>query len=86
MIFTDCQLWNSNGGDVQLKDVWKQYKTIAPAAKLYLFDLAGYGNVPLDITKEDVHLIAGWSDKVFDILSAIDNGSDALKEIKAIGL
>ncbi len=86
MIFTDCQLWNSNGGDTQLKDVWKQYKTIAPAAKLYLFDLAGYGNVPLDITKEDVHLIGGWSDKVFDILSAIDNGSDALKEIKAIGL
>ncbi len=86
MIFTDCQLWNSNGGDTQLKDVWKKYKTIAPEAKLYLFDLAGYGQVPLDITKDDVHLIAGWSDKVFDILSAIDNGSDALKEIKAIEL
>ncbi len=86
MIFTDCQLWNSNGGDTQLKDVWKKYKTIAPEAKLYLFDLAGYGQVPLDITDNDVHLIAGWSDKVFDILSAIDNGSDALREIKAIEL
>jgi len=86
MIFTDCQLWNSIGDDVQLKDVWKKYKLIAPEAKLYLFDLAGYGQTPLDIINDDVHLIAGWSDKIFDILSAIDNGSNALKEIKAIEL
>jgi hypothetical protein len=84
MIFTDCQLWNSSGNSTQMKDVWKKYKQIAPEAKLYLFDLAGYGKVPLDITGEDVHLIAGWSDKVFDILAAMDNGSNALKEIKAI--
>jgi TROVE domain. len=84
MIFTDCQLWNSKRHDIQLKNVWRKYKNIAPQAKLYLFDLAGYGQVPLDITQNDVHLIAGWSDKIFDILSAIDGGSDALKEIKAI--
>ena len=81
MIFTDCQLWDSRGFNTQMIDVWKKYKTIAPTAKLYLFDLAGYGHVPLDITNEDVHLIAGWSDKIFDVLQAIDNGSDALKEI-----
>jgi len=84
MMFTDCQLWNSCDGNTQLKDVWKEYKTFAPDAKMYLFDLAGHGNSPLDITSDDVHLIAGWSDKVFDILQAIDNGSDALKEINAI--
>lgn len=86
MIFTDCQLWDSTGTDIQLKDIWKKYKTVAPGAKLYLFDLTGYGQTPLDITNEDVYLIAGWSDKLFDILSAIDNGSDALKEIKAIDI
>lgn len=53
-------------------------------AKLYLFDLSGYGNTPLDITRDDVFLIAGWSDKIFDILSAIDKGNDALQEIKKI--
>jgi hypothetical protein len=84
MLFTDCQLWNSQGGNVQLKNVWKKYKTMAPHAQLYLFDLAGYGQVPLDITSDDTFLIAGWSDKVFDILAAIDKGSDALKAIKAI--
>lgn len=83
MMFTDCQLWNSDGND-QFEDLWKQYKKICPQAKLYWFDLAGYGNTPLDITREDVYLIAGWSDKIFDILQAIDNGSDALKEIKKI--
>jgi hypothetical protein len=84
MIFTDCQLWNSNDDTVQLKDVWKQYKKIAPEAKLYLFDLAGYGLTPLDISNKDVYLIAGWSDKIFDMLHAIDNGRNALKAIKAI--
>jgi len=84
MIFTDCQLWDSTGNDTQMSDVWKKYKEIAPEAKLYLFDLTGYGTVPLDITNDNVYLIAGWSDKIFDILQAIDKGSDALKEIKAI--
>lgn len=83
MMFTDCQLWNSYGS-LQLEDMWREYKKICPKAKLYLFDLAGYGNTPLNITRDDVYLIAGWSDKIFDILAAIDNGSDALKEIKKI--
>lgn len=81
MMFTDCQLWNSNGS-LQMEDMWKEYKKICPKAKLYLFDLSGYGNTPLDITREDVHLIAGWSDKIFDMLAAIDKGGDALEVIK----
>jgi hypothetical protein len=84
MMFTDCQLWNSCGGETQLKDVWTKYKLFAPKSRLYLFDLAGHGNTPLNIATDDVYLIAGWSDKVFDILQAIDNGSNALKEIHAI--
>ncbi|MDR1980991.1 MAG: TROVE domain-containing protein [Tannerellaceae bacterium] len=85
MVFTDGQLWNSSDDDtVQLRDVWKQYKKLAPQAKLYLFDLAGYGLTPLDISNKDVYLIAGWSDKIFDMLDAIDRGINALKAIKAI--
>jgi len=30
------------------------------------------------------YLIAGWSDQVFDVLSAIDKGEDALKAINSI--
>ena len=93
MIFTDCQLWNSNGfrwggakSTETIAQLWGQYKQIAPEAKLYLFDLAGYGNTPLDIRGNDVFFVAGWSDKVFAVLQAIENGSQAVAEIKKIAL
>ncbi len=86
MLFTDCQLWNSNNSGENITDLWKQYKKIAPAAKLYLFDLAGHGNTPLNVQHDDVYLIAGWSDKVFNVLSAIEDGSNAIKLIDAIAL
>ncbi len=81
MFFTDCQLWNSNTGSENIAALWKQYKLIAPAAKLYLFDLAGYGNTPLNMIRDDVFLIAGWSDKIFDVLQAIEKGNDAVQLI-----
>ncbi len=83
IFFTDCQLWNSSGA-ASISDVWKRYKKIAPNAKLYLFDLAGYGTTPLNIMSNDVFLIAGWSDKVFDVLNAIENGGSALQAIDTI--
>lgn len=85
MIFTDCQMWD-NSGNRTLQDAWDRYKTIAPQARLYLFDLAGYGNTPIRITGNDVYLIAGWSDKVFDVLSALENGRSAMAEIDAMEL
>ena len=57
---------------------------MAPNAKLYLFDLAGYGQLPMRLAEPDVYLIAGWSDRVFDILYAIDKGEDALSVINKI--
>jgi 60 kDa SS-A/Ro ribonucleoprotein len=86
MIFTDMQLWNSTGGGGSLEKAWKQYKLMAPAAKLYIFDLQGYGQAPINVLRDDVALIAGWSDKIFDILHAIEHGSNALSEIEKIAL
>ncbi len=90
MMFTDCQLWNSNVVNqltgTSISSLWKQYKQIAPNAKLYLFDLSGYGNTPLNVQSNDVHLIAGWSDKVFDVLKALEHGRDALAMINNIVL
>ena len=84
MMFTDCQMWNSNGGS-PINQVWKEYLKIAPNAKLYLFDLLGYGNTPINVVENrSVYLIAGWSDKVFDVLSAIDMGESALDLIHKI--
>lgn len=84
MMFTDMQMWDSTGHHKRFEDSWKKYKEIAPTAKLYLFDLAGYGQLPLRLAKPDVYLIAGWSDRVFDVLTAIDKGEDALTVINNI--
>ena len=84
MMFTDMQMWNSSGSDSTFEKSWRRYKQLAPHAKLYLFDLAGYGQSPLRLAEPDVYLIAGWSDRVFDVLSAIDKGADALSIINSI--
>lgn len=87
MLFTDCQLWTTiNDSANNIITLWKHYKAIAPKARLYLFDLAGYGQTPLDIRNDDVYLIAGWSDKIFDVLAALEDGAMALSEIETIEL
>lgn len=86
MIFTDCQFWNNRCEQYadMFSSLWNQYKQIAPNAKLYLFDLAGYGHAPLSIEKNDVYCIAGWSDRIFDILDAIEHGRDTIAKINEI--
>ena len=84
MLFTDMQMWNSTGYNASFENSWRRYKQMAPHAKLYLFDLAGYGQLPLRLAEPDVYLIAGWSDRVFDVLSAVDKGADALSVINGI--
>ena len=88
MIFTDCQLWNSAGDGGVFGRIWADYRrTVAPNARLYLFDLAGHGTAPLQVRPENgVALIAGWSDKIFDVLQALDNGGSALTEIEKVEL
>ncbi len=85
MIFTDCQLWNSTQGNEHIQALWQQYRCeVAPEARLYLFDLAGYGQSPVRMMQEGVYLLAGWSDKVFGMLDALENGKAALEEIRAV--
>lgn len=86
VLFTDCQLWNSKGNNHTMQKAWMQYKLLAPAARLYLFDLAGYGTTPVTLLQKDVWLIAGWSDKVFDVLDALENGNSAVEVIKQLPL
>lgn len=52
MLFTDAQMWSTTGTQNSLEDSWRKYKALAPEAKLYIFDLAGYGKQPLDIREK----------------------------------
>jgi len=93
MFFTDCQWWDSDA-DMWLgtlvshtaQSEWKRYKVKYPEAKAYFFDLAGYGNSPIRIGSNDVTMIGGWSNEVFKVLHAIENGGAALSRIEAINL
>lgn len=84
MIFTDTQMWNNNNINGTFANSWSKYKKIAPNAKLYLFDLAGYSTQPVDVRQNDVYLLAGWSDKIFDILSGMEDAVSALEKISKI--
>jgi len=86
MMFTDTLMWNNKNTFSHFENSWTKYKAIAPNAKLYLFDLAGYGNTPINVQRNDVTLIAGWSDKVFDVLDAAENGETAIQMIKQMQL
>ncbi len=82
MLFTDGQLWNSHGSE-NIQTLWLQYRNqVAPGAKLYLFDLQGYGQPPLRIAQNGVYLLAGWSDKIFEVLDALDRDNTAVSEIE----
>lgn len=92
-IFTDMQMYNSEDRSdfpwdrsPNIGSLWVKYKKIAPNAKIYFFDLAGYGNIPLSIRGNDVYLISGWSEKIFEALDAGDNAALAMKKIEEIVL
>ncbi|HWK05485.1 MAG TPA: hypothetical protein VNS58_17720 [Puia sp.] len=90
MIFTDCRLWDNRvfhqPAGTDLSRVWKSYRQIAPEAKLYLFNLAGYGNRPLEVLKDDVFLISGWNDRIFDVLRSVGKEGHTLEAISQIAI
>lgn len=86
MVFTDCQLWDTEGRQGRMEKLWRKYKEVAPQAKLYLFNLAPYSTVPVNMVPGDVYLISGWSEKVFEVLRNIEAGHDALDEIRELDL
>lgn len=85
MIFSDLQFWLTNySGNEDISTYWFQYKKIAPHAKLYMFDLAGYGTTPVETGPGNITYLSGWSDKIFDMLNAIEEGSDVISEIEQV--
>lgn len=81
LIFTDCQLWNNRTFDqsagADIVGWWRQYRRqVAPQAMLYLFDLAGYGISPLRMPEEGVFLLAGWHERLFDALQAVEGDKE----------
>ena len=50
--------------------------------KFYSFDLAGYGT--LQIPQKDVYCLAGFSDKIFDIMKYYESDKNITKVTKML--
>lgn len=67
ILLSDHQGW---GGDVSANKYWNMYKRTHANAKLFSFDLAGYGTITFP--EQDVFCMAGYSDHVFEIMNKLD--------------
>lgn len=79
--YTTAGYWNNND---LFKTTIAQYKTKFKANPfIYSFDLAGYGTMQTHESK--TFLLAGFSEKVFDVMALLEKDPDALlNEIKKV--
>ena len=77
------QGWVGGGAPVQpFADYQKRYRV---ASRIYSFDLKGYGT--LQFPQERVYCLAGWNDRVFEIMQKLDHDPEALvREVEAVPL
>ncbi|OJJ21592.1 hypothetical protein BKI52_13830 [marine bacterium AO1-C] len=85
IIFSDCQVgtgcnWFGDGfSGSDFNKLFQQYKKqINPEVVTYSVDLRGYGNT---LFSDGVMTIGGWSNKIFDMMYALENGSTVMQEI-----
>jgi hypothetical protein len=89
LIFTDNKLWahrsyNQPAGS-DLGEWWRLYRQqVAPNAKLFLFNLAGYDCKPLEQLEDEVYLVAGWHERVIDVLEALTSGKTVLETLETV--
>jgi hypothetical protein len=83
IILSDMQGWIGGGAPVTpFADYQKRYEV---ASRVFSFDLKGYGT--LQFPQELVFCLAGWSERVFDIMQKLDRDPDALvREVEAVSL
>ena len=88
IIFSDCQVgtgcnWfgdSFTGSD--FNKLFQQYKKqINPEVITYSVDLRGYGNT---LFSDGVMTVGGWSNKIFDMMYALENGSTIMQEIISV--
>ncbi len=90
MTFTDCQMWDSTShhafGDSAFAPTFIKYQRLYPDVKLYVFDLSGYGNIMIPEDTKNVCIIGGWSEKIFDFITAFEESgkSNIIEMIKKI--
>lgn len=83
-ILSDMQTWLDNYYGTPVKQGFAAYKKVSPEVKLYTFDLAGYGD--MQFPEQNVFCLAGWSDKVFNVIEQLESGKSLVKQINEVEL
>lgn len=93
ILLSDMQAWEARGYnyfqgfyDVRPSASYNAYKRkYNPDCKCYSIDLAGYGT--LQLPEKDVYCLAGFSEKIFDLMGLLESDKNALvNRIKEISL
>lgn len=88
ILLSDMQAWVQESWYAKSpKAAYERYKREfnVPNCKFYSLDLAGYGTMQLP--QQDVYCLAGFSDKIFDIMKLVESDKNALvNTIKAVEL
>lgn len=85
IMFTDCQLGRGLYGfehghpSEGISSLLNQYRKVAPDHNFYCVDLRGYGNA---FMKDGQISLAGWSDKIFDLMAAIEKKEGLVKWVQ----
>lgn len=84
VLLSDMQAWIQKdwlGRELSPSAAYNDYKRkYSPDCKMYSFDLAGYGT--LQVPEKDVYCLAGFSEKIFDVMKCFDDYKNAL--LKAV--
>jgi len=82
VVFSDCQIgtgcqWYDRKGrrGNQFNTLFEDYRKINPHFKCYSVDLKGYGTT---VFNQNVFKLAGWSEKIFDIMKIMEQDKNAL--------
>ncbi len=83
VILSDMQGWIGGGAPVQPFADYKVRHAVTP--RVFSFDLLGCGT--LQFPQERVYCLAGWSDRVFEMMQKLDRDPEALvRDVEAIEL
>jgi 60 kDa SS-A/Ro ribonucleoprotein len=84
LLFSDMQCYSTHWGNESLVEEWQRYRReVNPRALLYSVDLAGYGSLQFPQDDSGVVQLAGWSDRVLDLVAALERGQSAVDLIEA---
>ena len=78
ILLSDMQAWMQNSYWIKSPSAaYNAYKQkYSPDCKMYSIDLAGYGT--LQVPENDVFCLAGFSDKIFDLMKILEYDKNAL--------